>query len=299
MLDEAEPLAGLLRKCLLLGAETGSDALRDWARKELNGYDVEDDVPEYRRLTGVPISMDSMSGNTWATGQIINRLQLPPEAQEYVSETIPMRQPIEELEKLAGQENLSFQTSALTYAQTLWNAKLGPFQQIMGLKYVMSGSAMSGILGQIRTQLVDVVADLTADTPLSELPRKDQVDAAVSHRIGSVYNTTIHEATGPVAIGTKAKASAESLSIADALRLLDQVREAAAGVSGTDRTEVLDAVAELRAAVEQENADTGDVVKKIGKLRAIANKVGVASVTAATGGAAAALTELAVSGAFN
>jgi hypothetical protein len=59
VLDESEPLAGLLRKCLLLGAETGSDALRDWARKELNGYDVEDDLPEYRRLAGVPISMDS------------------------------------------------------------------------------------------------------------------------------------------------------------------------------------------------------------------------------------------------
>ncbi|MFF0366375.1 hypothetical protein [Micromonospora sp. NPDC005087] len=28
MLDESEPLAGLLRKCLLLGAETGSEAPR-------------------------------------------------------------------------------------------------------------------------------------------------------------------------------------------------------------------------------------------------------------------------------
>ena len=28
MLDEREPLPGLLRKCLLLGAETGSKALR-------------------------------------------------------------------------------------------------------------------------------------------------------------------------------------------------------------------------------------------------------------------------------
>lgn len=298
MLDEAEPLAGLLRKCLLLGAETGSEALRYWARKELNGYDSGDDVPEYRLLTGVPISMDSMSGNTWATGQIMDRLQLPPEAQKYVTETIPMRQPIEELEKLAGQENLSFKTSALAYAQTLWNEQLGPFQQVMGLKYVMSGSAMSGILGQIRTQLVDVVADLTADTPLSDLPKKDQVDAAVSHRIGNVYNTTIQEANGPVAIGSKAKASTEGLNVDDALRLLQHVRTAADEAEETDRAELLEAVEELRAAVEQERPDTGDVVKKVRKLRAIANKIGVASISAATGGAAQALTELAVSGAF-
>ena len=39
-------------------------------------------------------------------------------------------------------------------------------------------------------------------------------------------------------------------------------------------------------------------MKKVGKLRKIADKIGVASVSAATGGAAQALTELAVSGAF-
>ncbi len=32
MLDESEPLAGLLRKCLLLGAETGSGSLRESVR---------------------------------------------------------------------------------------------------------------------------------------------------------------------------------------------------------------------------------------------------------------------------
>ncbi len=78
MLDESEPLAGLLRKCPLLGAETGSDALRDWARRELNGY-AEEDVPNYRKLQNVPISMTSISGNTWTKGQVIDRLQLPSE----------------------------------------------------------------------------------------------------------------------------------------------------------------------------------------------------------------------------
>ena len=38
VIDEAEPLPGLLRKCLMLGAQTGSQSLREWARFELNGY---------------------------------------------------------------------------------------------------------------------------------------------------------------------------------------------------------------------------------------------------------------------
>lgn len=45
-----------------------------------------------------------------------------------------------------------------------------PFQNIVGLSYVLTGSAVAGMLGQIRTQLVDIIADLTAGTPLSELP---------------------------------------------------------------------------------------------------------------------------------
>lgn len=92
LLDESEPLAGLLRKCLLLGAETGSEALRAWARRELNGYGEEDEVPKYRRFYDVPILMDSMSGRMWRRGDAITRLNLPHEAREYVPEVfVPPR----------------------------------------------------------------------------------------------------------------------------------------------------------------------------------------------------------------
>jgi hypothetical protein len=270
MLDESEPLAGLLRKCLLLGAETGSVSLREWARYELNGYGDEDEVPEYRRLSGVPISMDSISGNTWATGQTISRFQLPQEAWDYVPETMPFKQPVEELERMTAQKSLSFTSPGLSMAQTIWNRQLGPFQSINGLSYTMTGSVVAGMVGQIRTQLVDIIADLTADTPMSELPSKVQVDAAVSEHIGAgtVYNTTVNAATGPVAIGTGAQATTEGFSVEDVLRLLDAVQGAIpTDVEEADQAEVLDAVAELRVALLKEAPDTGDVVKKAGKLR--------------------------------
>lgn len=298
LLDESEPLAGLLRKCLLLGAETGSDALRNWARKELNGYNADDEVPQYRKIPSPPIAMDSFGGFTVARNQIIDRHQLPHDAGKYLSDTLPFRQPIEELEQLAAQEHLSFASPGLAYAQSTWNSRLDEFEGIMNLRFVVPGSRIAGVVGQIRTKLVDLVADLTADTPLSELPKKDQVDAAVSHRIGDVYNTTIQRTHGPVAIGAKAKASTEGLTVEDALRLLDKVQQAAADVADTQRAELLDALAELRAAVESDKPDTGEVVKKAGKLRAIAGKLGDASVSAAAGGAAQALIELALNGAF-
>lgn len=297
LIDEAEPLAGLLRKCLLLGAETDSEALRDWARKELNGYDDEDDVPRYRKLCA-PISMDSVSGNTWCRNQIIDRLQLPPEALKHVPDELSLKQPIEELEQLAEGKQLYLASPGLAYAQSVWNNRLGPFQNVVRLSYVMSGSALAGVLGQVRTKLVDLIADFTADNPLSELPRKEQVDAAVSQHIRDVYNTTIQTASGPVAVGAKARANATGLTLKDALRLLDEVRQAAADIAHPQRDELLDALTELRAAVESDEPDTGDVVKKVGKLRAVADKLGVASVSGATAGAAQAFSELALNGAF-
>lgn len=298
LLDESEPLAGLLRKCLLLGAETGSESLRQWARFELNGYEEGVDLPSYRKLPTPPISVDSFSGNTWAKNVTYNRLQLPTKARECVGEEFLLQQPIEELEKLTAQRSLSFTGTGLAYAQHLWNAELGPFQQIIGMSFTMSGSAISGVLGQMRTQLVDVVADLTADTPLADLPRKDQVDAAVGQHIGTQYNTTIHAANGPTAIGSNAGAST-GLSVDEAVRLLDAVRAASDSVSDQQaKAELLQAVEDLRAEAESPAPDTGALVKKTGRLQAAAASIGIPALSSAVGGAVEAFTSLAMGGAF-
>jgi hypothetical protein len=299
ILDESEPLAGLLRKCLLLGAETGSDSLRRWVRYELNGYDDDVDVPDYRRIPNPPIKVDSVSGNMWTKGQMFHRLQLPIEAQKAVPEWIYFRQPIEELETLALSETLSFKTAGLSYAQTIWNDKLDTFQQIVGMSFVLSNSRVAGILGQVRTQLVDIVADLTADTPLTELPKKDQVDAAVGQHVGTQYNTTIHAAHGPTAIGTETEATVRGLTVDEAVKLLDAVRAASSEVGNDDgRADLLSAIEDLRAEAEKTTPDTGEVVKKVGRLRAVAEGIGLPSLTAAVGGAVEAFTSLAMSGAF-
>jgi hypothetical protein len=54
----------------------------------------------------------------------------------------------------------------------------------------------------------------------------------------------------------------------------------------------------LRATTQQEAPDTGDVVKKAGKLRVMAARIGIPAVTAAASGAVETVTTLALSGAF-
>lgn len=299
LLDESQPLVGLLRKCLLLGAETGSESLRQWARFELNGYDEGADLPSYRKLPTPPLSVNSISGNTWAQGIKYTRLQLPADAQKFVPEQFLLHQPIEELERFATESSISFTGNGLAYAQMLWNKELDAFQEIVGISFIVSGAAIAGVLGQIRTQLVDVIADLTAATPLTELPRKEQVDAAVGQHIGTQYNTTIHAANGPVAIGTKATAKTKGLTVDDAVRLLEEARVAASDVSDEPRRkELLNAIDDLTAEATAASPDTGAVVRKAGRLRSLAEGVGIPALSGAVGGAVEALVSLAVGGAF-
>jgi hypothetical protein len=56
---------------------------------------------------------------------------------------------------------------------------------------------------------------------------------------------------------------------------------------------------ELHETLKQDEPDTGEVVKKVGRLRAVADKLGVAAITATTSSAATTLTELAMNGAFS
>lgn len=299
MLDESEPLAGLLRKCLLLGAETGSDSLRHWARNELNGYGNSDELPGYRKLPTPALSADTMSGRTWAKNMTYSVLQVPANARKHIEPELLLHQPVEELEQLATQKSLSFTSMKLTYAQQLWNQELGPFEEVMNLRFTASGSMFAGVLGQIRTQLVDLVADLTAGTPLTELPQKELVDAAVSTHIGTQYNTTLQSPSGPTAIGNSAIAKSEGLSIDDAIKLLDAVRDASGNVTDTSlRSELLEAVADLRRELDSAAPDTGEVIKKTGRLMTIAAGIGNITLSAAVSGAVEALTGLAMSGTF-
>lgn len=167
------------------------------------------------------------------------------------------------------------------------------------MSFKIPGSVVAGVLGQVRTQLVDIVAELLADTPLSELPGKEKVDAAVGQHIGSQYNTTIHSANGPTAIGYKAVATAKGLDVDDAIRLLDAVRAATDSIEESSRAELLEAVEAVKMEVSRgTEANTGEVVKKVGRLRQLADSIGSPMLTAATSGAVEAFTGLALSGAF-
>lgn len=297
MLDESAPLAGLLRKCLLLGAETGSDSLRLWARSELNGYPDDAKVPDYRTLDA-PIFVDSISGFYVTRGRNVSRAELPQDSWQYIPPLMSFRRPVDELEQWAQMPTITLTHPGLDYAKLLWNASLDEFEAIMAMHYIVTGATISGMLGQIRTRLVDVVAQLTAATPLTELPAKERVDAAMNMSFGDVHHTTVHQANGPLAIGTNASAHTTGMSVQEVLQLLEVVRAAVPASGGAQADEVAAAVRDLSATLAKDAPETGEVVKQSGRLRSAADKLGVAAVSAAVTAVTTTVTDLAMSGAF-
>jgi AbiTii len=49
--DSRASVADALRKCLVLAFQLKNEKLKAWTEKELNGFDPDDAVPEYRRVT--------------------------------------------------------------------------------------------------------------------------------------------------------------------------------------------------------------------------------------------------------
>jgi hypothetical protein len=51
--DGKQSISDLLRKCLVFAYELENDKLKKWVEEELNGYDREEDIPDYRSITVV------------------------------------------------------------------------------------------------------------------------------------------------------------------------------------------------------------------------------------------------------
>lgn len=291
VIDEAEPLPGLLRKCLMLGAQTGSQSLREWARFELNGYPDDVDAPAYRSIHAGML-MSSISGNTVVSRQPVSWYDFPDDVREVLPELLTLKGPLAEIEEMATREAFHYGTGPLSAAQMVFNAILPPHQQITSLMYAVPGPTLRGIVDRIRTSLVELVADLTADTPLDQLPSSATIDAAVKTHVGVQYNTTIHAPAGPLAIGDGAHAQT---TVDDLVRALADLRTMA---EQEGEQEILEAVDDLRQTLEEGEPAPGPVAEKTSRLRKAAANVGSAALGSAVTGFVETVTTMAFGGLF-
>ncbi|WP_155770638.1 hypothetical protein [Mycobacterium asiaticum] len=297
VLDESEPLAGLLRKCLALGAVTESDQLRAWATNELNGYPDDAPVPAYRQLHA-QLLVDSTSGPRTTRREPISLVQVPQEFRHYIPERLDLRHPIEELAELASSEKAVHMASGgFSVAVALWTQKLqleNMFQTIDALYYSVSPSTLVGIVGRIRTALVEIVIDLAKDVPLDKLPSQARVDSVVQVHIGSQDNYEVNVGgsnSGVIGQGSGFTQSQTTSIPSELTALITQMRDSLADVQDDEqRADAEQAIDDFEESLTEENPNPEKIKRRSRALEKVATTVGSAVLSGvAREGVAAAL----------
>ena len=186
-LDVNVPVATALRKCVALGGRSGSEKLRDWAVLELQGYKNLDEtpLPDYR-VVFAPIQLDGFTINAHVTQQTISARELPDFVHEQITESVELRQGAGELEELlkrgspdGGAIKLGLPSGA-EIARYMNIELQDQYSRIERLYWAVSPTAVGGVLDQIRTSLVQLVAEIRAQMPnVKDVPSAEAADNAV------------------------------------------------------------------------------------------------------------------------
>lgn len=285
VLDESEPLAGLLRKCLALGALTGSEELREWANNELKGYSDDAPLPPYRSITA-PLFVNQRGGNEYLTGQQINHLQIPSDLREYVPDSLAFRQPLEEMVQMAasGEKSMKMGYAIFSVVAAEWTKTLGPWQAVTALYYSVLPSSIAGIVSMIRTTLVEIVIDLAKDVPLDSLPSKAKVDSVVQVHIGSKdeYKVSVHTNQGVIGQGPSSTQIQSNSVPTELTALIAQMREALAEIDDSDqRADAEQAIDDFEESVSEDDPEQEKIKRRSRMLEKVTTTVGSAVLSGA------------------
>lgn len=185
-LDDSVPLPTALRKCIALGGRSGSEALRNWATRELQGYysdddDADDDLPPYRTIVA-PLRLDGIAGHYKITGESLAPSTLPDVVQEHITETLELRQGVGELAAFLDQADIKLMPRAGADIVRLMNAERNdPHRFVHSIYWHVSHATVRGVLDQVRTALLQLVSEIRANTsPVEDVPPAEAADQAVS-----------------------------------------------------------------------------------------------------------------------
>ncbi len=210
-LDETASVAAALRKCVALGGRSGSETLRDWATRELEGYYGVEDIPVYR-VVPAAIQMDVVSSYGIMRGQAVAPSMLPDFAQEKIKEQVKLRDGAGQIEELAKREEIKLGLPMGADLARLMNAQhAGPGQHIDRLYWSVSPVAVRGSLDLIRTALVKLVAELRVATPRGQdVPSEAAANQAINFVVNgkrAKVNVNAAQVSGQGAIIAPAAAS--------------------------------------------------------------------------------------------
>lgn len=201
--DNTASLAVVLRKCLVLAHVLKSDRLKSWAQSELNGYDTDAELPDYRK------SAAGAKGNFMGSfGSALNNFVIPPqildESDRRYAQYVLLNQAVAAYEDLLG-------LSAVKGTLTLhWpNAMIGYYMnrlpmrgdlQLVDAWQEIPRSAFTQLLDTVRNRALSLALELKDgggddDTALKQLSQTstEKVEQTV---VQQIFHGTVYLASG-------------------------------------------------------------------------------------------------------
>lgn len=209
VVDDSVPLSSLLQKCIVLGGQAGSEKMRDWARRELNGYAGADTVPDYRHVPAAVMAViTNRAGYNGGTTRIDDSV-FPAQIRDMIREKVDLEDAIlgggiGELEALASEgteEHRLIPGWSSFIKDTLNEFNMGPTSRVAEVYWSVSNASIRGLLVRVRTALAELVAELITLTPQDqEVPDKVAADQAVQFVITgdrpTIHYSSQHAAGG-------------------------------------------------------------------------------------------------------
>ena len=209
-LDDSVALASTLRKCVVLGGQAQSTELRDWARRELDGYSNDvSKMPGYRTLTA-PILADGINAAWQFRRKQISTWVLPDFAEDAYRDGVRMPMGVAELERLANRSDpIDLQAPGMVDLVHYMNRVEDYNVSFERIYFSVHPTAIHGILDTIRTNLAAMVAELRAvGVGDDDIPTALAADQAFQIVINKARRSPI-TITNAVASGAGAVASAD------------------------------------------------------------------------------------------
>lgn len=177
-LNESTSVAAALRKCVALGGRSGSESLRNWATRELEGYYDADDLPQYR-VVAAAIQMDVVSPYGIMIGQAVAPSMLPDFTRDKIKERVELRDGVGQIEELAKRDAIKLGLPLGSDLARLMTAEhAGSGQHFDRMYWSLSPVSVRGTVDQIRTALG---REIRATTPEGEaVPSSAAADNAMS-----------------------------------------------------------------------------------------------------------------------
>ena len=200
------PTAVLLRRIKVLAVRLKTPPLAQWVQNELDGYEPDDVLPDYRGpFDSEPLGMFSGPFGSSMTNVGMPKIGIDADSRDTFEPfyTFSIRQGLPSIEQfLAGSANgmqFNWPADAVAYVNTLINSGKIHWYEMHGLVAAhnpISRTILSDIVATVRNRVLDLALGIEAEDPSAGDPAKATI---APEQVATIYNTVVHG--GNVAVG--------------------------------------------------------------------------------------------------